>query len=133
MFGNYPETMRLLVGNRLPKFTDEQSRLLKGSIDFIGLNYYTARFAEDAFTRSSSVEASYSTDNRVNLTGKPYIHILIMSWKCIFLLLYFIFFYYIFVNNYILLWMSLFDFCSWERWHSNWWTGTPSPILKFIG
>ncbi|POO00086.1 Glycoside hydrolase [Trema orientale] len=60
--------MRSLVGNRLPKFSDEESRVVKGSIDFLGVNYYSARFAEDAITHSSSFEFSYSTDNHVNLT-----------------------------------------------------------------
>ncbi len=43
-FGDYPELMRQLVGDRLPEFSDEQSRLLKGSYDFLGLNHYTTRF-----------------------------------------------------------------------------------------
>ncbi|RID62565.1 hypothetical protein BRARA_E01629 [Brassica rapa] len=29
-----------LVGNRLPKFTPQESKLVKGSLDFLGLNYY---------------------------------------------------------------------------------------------
>lgn len=44
-FGDYPETMKSLVGCRLPKFTEDKSKLLKGSIDFVGVNYYTARYA----------------------------------------------------------------------------------------
>lgn len=68
IYGDYPKIMRSLVGNRLPKFSDEESRVVKGSIDFLGVNYYSARFAEDAITRSSSFEFSYSTDNHVNLT-----------------------------------------------------------------
>jgi len=40
--GEYPLTMRKLAGNRLPKFSEEQSELVRGAFDFIGLNYYTA-------------------------------------------------------------------------------------------
>jgi len=29
----------------LPKFTPKQSALLKGSLDFLGLNYYVTRYA----------------------------------------------------------------------------------------
>ncbi|CAH2079557.1 unnamed protein product [Thlaspi arvense] len=44
VFGDYPETMKKNAGNRLPSFTKEQSELIKNSFDFIGINYYTARF-----------------------------------------------------------------------------------------
>ncbi|CAL5428079.1 unnamed protein product [Camellia sinensis] len=67
--GDYPHTMRTLVGKRLPKFSKEQSKMLKGSFDFLGLNYYTANYA--AYTpNSNSVNASYLTDSQVNLTTK---------------------------------------------------------------
>jgi beta-glucosidase/6-phospho-beta-glucosidase/beta-galactosidase len=67
-YGEYPETMRDLVGNRLPRFTTSQSEMLKGSYDFIGVNYYTARYAEDS-SSFSSINLSYTTDSRVNLTS----------------------------------------------------------------
>ncbi|KAJ4828695.1 hypothetical protein Tsubulata_022848 [Turnera subulata] len=44
-FGDYPRNMRVYVGDRLPKFTIEQSNLVRGSLDFLGVNYYSARFA----------------------------------------------------------------------------------------
>ena len=68
--GHYPRTMRLLVPNRLPKFTEEESKLVKGSFDFLGLNYYTARYAAFAPNGNTSVYTSYSTDSRVKLTSK---------------------------------------------------------------
>uniref|UniRef100_A0A0D9ZM19 Uncharacterized protein n=1 Tax=Oryza glumipatula TaxID=40148 RepID=A0A0D9ZM19_9ORYZ len=46
--GDYPLNMRELVGNRLPKFTKEQSEMVKGAFDFIGLNYYSSSYAENA-------------------------------------------------------------------------------------
>ncbi|KAM4082571.1 hypothetical protein ACJW30_11G185300 [Castanea mollissima] len=67
IFGDYPEIMRVLVGTRLPIFTESQSKMLKGSLDFLGVNYYTARYADDS-TSSSSVNLSYTTDSLVNLT-----------------------------------------------------------------
>jgi len=42
--------------------------MLKGSLDFLGVNYYTARNANDS-TSSSSVDLSYTTDSHVNLTS----------------------------------------------------------------
>ncbi|KAF8041153.1 hypothetical protein BT93_B3162 [Corymbia citriodora subsp. variegata] len=59
-YGDYPPSMRSLVGNRLPKFTEEQSRQLKGSIDFLGLNYYTTYYA--AYSPGNPLFKSYLTD-----------------------------------------------------------------------
>ncbi|EOA34017.1 hypothetical protein CARUB_v10021512mg [Capsella rubella] len=44
IYGDYPEIMKKHVGNRLPSFTQEQSKMLINSSDFIGINYYSARF-----------------------------------------------------------------------------------------
>ncbi|XLR04991.1 hypothetical protein S83_071189, partial [Arachis hypogaea] len=38
--GDYPKSMKSIVGSRLPKFAKEQSKQLIHSYDFIGLNYY---------------------------------------------------------------------------------------------
>ncbi|CAL9000149.1 unnamed protein product [Prunus brigantina] len=59
--GDYPQSMRSLVGSRLPKFTKEQSKLLIGSFDFLGLNYYAGYNASDA-PQNNSVHTSYITD-----------------------------------------------------------------------
>ena len=66
--GDYPHSVRSLVGHRLPKFTKEQSKLVNGSFDFLGLNYYTAKYVADS--RHSKVEnASYLTDSRTNTSS----------------------------------------------------------------
>jgi hypothetical protein len=46
MQGDYPSLMRERVGNRLPRFTPEQSNMLKGSADFFGLNHYSSHLCE---------------------------------------------------------------------------------------
>jgi len=43
--GSYPSTMKERLGDRLPKFTEQQCQQLKGSFDFIGMNYYTSQYA----------------------------------------------------------------------------------------
>ena len=63
--GDYPHSMRSLVGDRLPKFTKEQSKLLKGSLDFLGLNYYTTNYAANA---PKAEKPSYLTDLQANLS-----------------------------------------------------------------
>lgn len=68
VFGDYPFSMRAYVGNRLPKFTEEQSKLVQGSFDFIGLNYYTSNYARN-IPFSNMVNVSYNTDAHVAQTG----------------------------------------------------------------
>ncbi|GAB4827336.1 hypothetical protein Ancab_034223 [Ancistrocladus abbreviatus] len=63
-FGHYPETMRFLVGNRLPNFTEEESQMLKHSYDFIGLNYYTCSYVANNPSYPTT-NLSYTTDSRV--------------------------------------------------------------------
>lgn len=65
--GDYPHSMRSLIGNRLPKFTKKESEWLIGSFDFLGLNYYTAFYAAYA-PQHDSLNASYLTDFRTNLS-----------------------------------------------------------------
>ncbi|KAG4981591.1 hypothetical protein AAZX31_12G229700 [Glycine max] len=43
--GTYPAVMVNRVGGRLPKFTRREYLMVKGSYDFIGLNYYTSTYA----------------------------------------------------------------------------------------
>ncbi|GAB2287970.1 hypothetical protein Dimus_022320 [Dionaea muscipula] len=63
-FGDYPESMRSIVGSILSVFTKNQSQLIKGSYDFVGINYYTSNYISDD-PSSSSTDLSYTTDNRV--------------------------------------------------------------------
>ncbi|XP_010265850.1 PREDICTED: beta-glucosidase 12-like [Nelumbo nucifera] len=66
-YGDYPETMKSLAGHRLPKFSKEQSKMIKGSYDFLGLNYYTANYAANLL-RINKVNVTYMTDSRATLT-----------------------------------------------------------------
>lgn len=69
--GDYPHIMRSLVGNRLPNFSREQSMTVKGSFDFIGLNYYTTNYAAHAASDVPNAGiSSYLIDIRVNVSGK---------------------------------------------------------------
>ncbi|KAJ4979722.1 hypothetical protein NE237_010502 [Protea cynaroides] len=75
--GDYPQWMRDLVGPRLPRFYKHESDLLKGSYDFVGLNYYTANYVQDALHSNESNGAvtphpnpSYATDSRCIQTSE---------------------------------------------------------------
>ncbi|WVZ04052.1 hypothetical protein V8G54_024858 [Vigna mungo] len=64
--GKYPKTMHSLLGNRLPDFTKEHSKLLIDSFDFIGLNYYTTNYAANlSVPNKSSPKTRNSDDTRV--------------------------------------------------------------------
>lgn len=47
IFGDYPVTMKRRVGSRMPTFTIQQSKQVKGTIDFIGLNHYNTLSVKD--------------------------------------------------------------------------------------
>lgn len=44
--GDYPASMRAQLGDRLPRFTEEESRLVLGSSEFYGMNSYTTFFVK---------------------------------------------------------------------------------------
>jgi len=46
--GDYPEIMKKNVGDRLPKFSEEDIKLIKGSSDFFGINHYSTALVENA-------------------------------------------------------------------------------------
>ncbi|PKA66702.1 Beta-glucosidase 12 [Apostasia shenzhenica] len=84
-FGDYPHSMRSLVRERLPFFTEEETAKLKESFDFVGLNYYTARYAVDQVITKDFQPLSYIDDSRAqiritDLDGIPIEHAEPGSW-----------------------------------------------------
>ncbi|KAF6165136.1 hypothetical protein GIB67_000720 [Kingdonia uniflora] len=43
-FGDYPSSMRKRTGTRLPTFSKLEAALVKGSLDFVGINHYTTYY-----------------------------------------------------------------------------------------
>jgi beta-glucosidase len=43
--GDYPSSMRAQLGDRLPRFTEEEKRVVRGSSEVYGMNSYTAFYA----------------------------------------------------------------------------------------
>lgn len=66
-YGEYPSSMRSLLGNRLPKFTKSQSDSLKGSYDILGVNYYTTNYVEANL--KATTNHSYYTDMQATLSS----------------------------------------------------------------
>ncbi|VFQ89646.1 unnamed protein product [Cuscuta campestris] len=70
-YGQYPRRMTAFVDERLPKFTWDQTQMLKSSYDFVGINYYTSTYVAANFTPDPNPNhIKVSTDRRVTLT--PY-------------------------------------------------------------
>ena len=84
--GNYPQIMRDRIGNnslkegrfrsRLPNFTAAEINLIRGSADFIALNYYTARlvtFGEEGLKPSKERDSGtvLSIDPSWRAKSKP--------------------------------------------------------------
>ncbi|RXH96040.1 hypothetical protein DVH24_008540 [Malus domestica] len=46
VFGDYPQSMRERVKERLPTFLAEEKVLLNGSLGFVGINFYTSTYAK---------------------------------------------------------------------------------------
>ncbi|KAE9592701.1 hypothetical protein Lal_00028951 [Lupinus albus] len=65
--GTYPAVMVNKVGERLPKFTRRQFLMVKGSFDFIGLNYYTSAYAFN--TPCQQGKPTMFTDSCARLTS----------------------------------------------------------------
>lgn len=76
--GDYPESMRNKCGDRLPKFTEDEKKLIRGTSDFFGLNHYSSAYVEapkgQAKTLSmwGNVQAGgYFDDQEVELVDDP--------------------------------------------------------------
>lgn len=41
IFGDYPKVMKQRAGRNLPQFTEAESNLVKGTLDWVGINHYT--------------------------------------------------------------------------------------------
>ncbi|XAR48158.1 Beta-glucosidase [Bertholletia excelsa] len=60
--------MKLNVGERLPNFTKEEQKMVNGSYDFVGVNYYTSRYVQATkLTGNESTSPSYSNDQQLTM------------------------------------------------------------------
>jgi beta-glucosidase len=91
MFGHYPPSMQKLAGDRLPQFSTHASKLVSGSLDFVGINHYTTLYArndrlrirklvmDDASTDSAVIPTAYRHGKKIGETvqfAKPFLPLL---------------------------------------------------------
>ncbi|KAL9291807.1 putative beta-glucosidase [Arabidopsis thaliana] len=62
VYGEYPNTLQNIVKERLPKFTEEEVKMVKGSIDFVGINQYTTYFMSDPKISTTPKDLGYQQD-----------------------------------------------------------------------
>lgn len=67
VYGDYPDIMKKNAGTRIPTFTKLESRLVKGSFDFLGVNHYSTIQVEDMSTSLQMDVRDLTADMAVNL------------------------------------------------------------------
>jgi beta-glucosidase len=65
VFGEYPQVMKKNAGSRIPTFTSAESSKVKGSFDFIGLNYYYTLYAKDNSAALDIQNRDYLADSAI--------------------------------------------------------------------
>ncbi|GMN47078.1 hypothetical protein TIFTF001_016259 [Ficus carica] len=67
IFGDYPDIMKKNAGSRIPAFTVEESDSIRGSFDFLGLNYYNVMYVEDKSSTLQSENRDVVADIAIKL------------------------------------------------------------------
>ncbi|KAG5010016.1 hypothetical protein AAZX31_07G142400 [Glycine max] len=67
IFGGYPDIMKKKAGSRLPFFTQKESNLVKGSIDFLGINFYYSLIVKNSPSRLQKENRDYIADISVEI------------------------------------------------------------------
>ncbi|URD75635.1 Glycosyl hydrolase family 1 [Musa troglodytarum] len=62
IYGEYPKSMQEIVQARLPKFSEEEIKMVKGSIDYVGINQYTAYYMFDPHLPKQEKPTRYQSD-----------------------------------------------------------------------
>ncbi len=89
--GDYPQVMKDRVGDRLPKFTEEEKKMLLGSSDFFGLNHYSTMYvahdddkekerdvyANGGLVEDQDIELSKDENWKLTFMGWP-----VVPWGC---------------------------------------------------
>lgn len=70
VFGDYPKIMKKNAGSRIPAFTSVESKFVKGSIDFVGVNFYTTAYIKDQSSNLKKEERDFSMDMGVGIIRK---------------------------------------------------------------
>lgn len=86
--GDYPAVMKEYVGERLPKFSEEEKQEVLGSSDFFGLNHYTSMLAsepkeDDKLVSDIAGNGGMIDDQKVALSNDPTWEKTHMQWNIV--------------------------------------------------
>nr|POF24384.1 isoform 3 of beta-glucosidase 11 [Quercus suber] len=70
VFGDYPNIMKQNMGARMLVFTDHESKLVKGSFDFIGVIHYISMYVKDISNGLKMVYRDIFMDVEIELIGQ---------------------------------------------------------------
>ncbi|KAM7523341.1 hypothetical protein LguiA_013243 [Lonicera macranthoides] len=69
--GKYPtDVEQIMKSRKIDTFTATESAMLKGSIDFLGINYYTSVYARNNPGIADEKNPNYTTDSKVEYPGE---------------------------------------------------------------
>ncbi|KAJ4770640.1 Beta-glucosidase 31 [Rhynchospora pubera] len=68
VYGTYPPVMRKNVGSRLPSLSEEDSRKVKGSFDFVGFNHYIVLYVQADMSQLENQVRDYMRDAAVKIS-----------------------------------------------------------------
>ncbi|GAB2269945.1 Beta-glucosidase 11 [Dionaea muscipula] len=77
-FGDYPEIMKTIVGKRLPTFTEDESKLVRGSFDFIGVNHYYTIYIKDSSSTLEWQLRDFLLDMAVEIRSMLFLSLVLM-------------------------------------------------------
>ncbi|KAL6010914.1 Beta-glucosidase 44 [Asimina triloba] len=83
IYGEYPKSMQQIVKERLPKFTEEEVKIVKGSIDYVGINQYTTYYMYDNHQQTGEVPGYQNDWHAVERNGVPIGPRAYSKWLCI--------------------------------------------------
>ncbi|XP_066370100.1 beta-glucosidase 31-like isoform X3 [Miscanthus floridulus] len=72
VYGDYPPVMRRNVGSRLPVLTAQESAMVRGSFDFVGINQYGALLVEADLGQLKRELRDYYGDAAINFATLPF-------------------------------------------------------------
>ena len=85
--GDYPAVMKERLKERLPEFTSEEKKMIKGSSDFFGLNHYTTMYAANSNGEQQEISVNgnggISEDQDVNLSLDKNWDVTLMDWAVV--------------------------------------------------
>ncbi|KAK7339903.1 hypothetical protein VNO77_20589 [Canavalia gladiata] len=66
-FGDCPDIMKKRAGSRLPSFTQKESNVVRGSIDFLGINFYYSFYVKNSPDSLQNEDTDYAADMSVEM------------------------------------------------------------------